>query len=90
MRAEAIAQEEGIEDAFKVFDTDGNGFIDTDELRDVMLSIDPDVRRADIEEMIKQADASGDGQIDIDEFLQILKIEGSEIVPARLGSPTAT
>ena len=90
MRAEAIAQEEGIEDAFKVFDTDGNGFIDTDELRDVMLSIDPDVRPADINKMIKQADASGDGQIDIDEFLQILKIEGSEIVPARLGSPTTT
>ncbi len=79
-----------ISEAFKIFDEDGNGFIDTDELRDVMLSIDPDVRRADIEEMIKQADASGDGQIDIDEFLQILKIEGSEIVPARLGSPTTT
>ena len=50
-----------------------------------MQSID-----CDIDEMIKQADASGDGQIDIEEFLQILKIEGSEIVPARLGSPTTT
>ena len=79
-----------IEEAFKVFDTDGNGFISTDELRDVMQSIDQDVRRADINEMIKQADASGDGQIDIDEFLQILKIEGSEMMPARLGSPTIT
>ena len=79
-----------ISEAFKIFDEDGNGFIDTDELRDVMLSIDPDVRRADIEEMIKQADASGDGQIDIEEFLQILKIEGSEIMPPRLDSPTIT
>ena len=79
-----------ISEAFKIFDEDGNGFIDTDELRGVMQSIDQDVRRADIEEMIKQADASGDGQIDIEEFLQILKIEGSEIVPARLGSPTTT
>ena len=50
-----------------------------------MQSID-----CDIDEMIKQADASGDGQIDIEEFLQILKIEGSEIMPARLGSPTTT
>ena len=50
-----------------------------------MQSID-----CDIDEMIKQADASGDGQIDIEEFLQILKTEGSEIMPPRLDSPTIT
>ena len=78
-----------ISEAFKIFDEDGNGFIDTDELRGVMQSIDQDVRRADIEEMIKQADASGDGQIDIEEFMQILN-EGSGIMPARISSPTLT
>ena len=86
MGPEATAQDDGIEEAFKVFDKDGNGFISTDELRGVMQSIDAQSS----DEMIKQADTSGDGQIDIEEFLQILKTEGSEIMPPRLDSPTIT
>ena len=80
--------EDEIADAFKVFDTDGNGYISTDELRDVMQSMEGG-SQADIDAMIKEADASGDGQIDIEEFMQILN-EGSGIMPPRISSPTIT
>ena len=50
--------------AFRVFDKDNNGTIDTAELRQLMKSIGEDLTDEQIEEMIREADQDGDGSID--------------------------
>jgi calmodulin len=50
--------------AFRVFDKDDSGTIDTAELRHLMKSIGEDLTDEQIEEMIREADKDGDGCID--------------------------
>ena len=49
-------QEEELKQRFAMFDKDGNGTIDRDELRDVMQQLGEKLSEEDIEEMIQDAD----------------------------------
>jgi len=60
--------EEEIREAFKVFDGDGNGFINRQELAVVMMNIGEKLTHEEIQEMIDEADIDGDGQINYEEF----------------------
>lgn len=51
-----------------MFDTDGNGLIDHQELRDVMASLNEHLTEEEIHSMIAQADMNGDGKISFEEF----------------------
>ena len=44
-----------------MFDKDGNGLIDRDELRTVMQQLGEKLSEDDIDEMIEDADKNGDG-----------------------------
>ncbi|KAL9556128.1 hypothetical protein MBANPS3_002020 [Mucor bainieri] len=57
-----------LKEAFKVFDVDGNGLIDREELRKVMSSLNESLSEEELDAMIKEADTNGDGQISFDEF----------------------
>ena len=57
-------QEDELKERFKLFDKDGNGLIDRDELRTVMQQLGEKLSEDDIDEMIEDADKNGDGQID--------------------------
>lgn len=52
----------------RVFDVDGNGLIDREELRKVMSSLNESLSEEELDAMIKEADINGDGQISFDEF----------------------
>lgn len=52
-----------MEEAFKVFDKDGNGFISAAELRNVMVNLGEKLTDEEVENMIREADVDGDGQI---------------------------
>ena len=45
--------EEDIVDAFRVFDPDNNGFVEADELRDVMNHTEVKVNQADMEGLLQ-------------------------------------
>ncbi|KAF1345104.1 putative calmodulin [Delphinella strobiligena] len=62
-----------LREAFRIFDRDGSGTINADELRDVMKALGEDLSSAEIDEMIKEADKNGDGSIDYEEFVRILQ-----------------
>lgn len=51
-----------------MFDADGNGFIDRDELRKVMSSLNESLTEEELDAMIKEADINGDGEISFEEF----------------------
>merc|ERR1712234_32265 len=60
--------EDEIREAFKVFDGDGNGYINRQELAVVMMNIGEKLTSEEIQEMIDEADIDGDGQINYEEF----------------------
>jgi len=55
---------EEMRQAFRVFDIDGNGVIDENELKVTMFNLGEDLSDAEVKQMIKLADRNGDGQID--------------------------
>jgi len=60
--------EDEIREAFKVFDNDGNGFINRQELRVVMMNLGEKLTEDEIECLIDDVDIDGDGQINYEEF----------------------
>merc|ERR1719398_261534 len=56
--------EEEIKNAFLTFDADGSGFIDREELVNVLTTMGDPVDEETINGMIAEADVDGDGKID--------------------------
>lgn len=50
---------------FRVYDSDGNGVITSDEFRAAMNSMGENLSKLEAGEMIVEADSDGDGQIDL-------------------------
>ena len=63
---------EDIERAFKVFDIDGDGLIDSKELRQTMERLGEEVTDDDVRAMMTAADRNKDGRIDFDGLSSIL------------------
>jgi len=57
--------------AFKKFDTDGNGFITSRELHEILSRMGRHLSRSEVEAMIKALDTSGDGKLSFDEFCRL-------------------
>jgi len=65
------AEEEMLE-AFRVFDTDGNGSITADELRQIFVNLGEKLTEEEIADMIEEADTDGDGEINYQEFVTMM------------------
>ncbi len=50
--------------AFKMFDTDGDGFIDASELRHLLTNLGEKLSEVEVDEMIREVDMDGDGKVD--------------------------
>ena len=59
-------------EAFSVFDRDGNGVINTDELESVLKSLGQNPTSEEVNDMIKDVDIDGNGTIDWNEFLALM------------------
>ncbi|KAH3828050.1 neo-calmodulin-like [Dreissena polymorpha] len=75
-KMQKVDLEEEIMDAFKVFDTDGNGNISKAELRNAMTSLGKKFREPELDELFQLADINGDGQINYKEFVRIISPTG--------------
>jgi len=72
IKADSENAEDEIREAFQVFDGDGNGFINRQELACVMGNLGEALTPAEIQGMIDQADVDGDGQINYEEFYNMM------------------
>jgi len=59
-----LDEESDLREAFKVFDLDGNGTINAEELRSTMNSIRVYLTDEELDLMMKEADEDGNGVID--------------------------
>ncbi|XP_034025581.1 calcium-binding protein 1a [Thalassophryne amazonica] len=62
-----------LKDAFKEFDTNGDGAISTSELRDAMRKLlGQQVGLKEAEDILRDIDLNGDGLVDFDEFVRMM------------------
>ncbi len=60
-----------LEDAFKRYDSDGNGFLSIDEVQSAMANIGRQMNRLEVRSMIQSLDSNHDGKISFDEFIKL-------------------
>lgn len=64
--------EQEMRQAFKAFDVDGNGYIDTQELKSTMRNLGQKrIKDDEVAGMMKSADKNHDGKIDYEEFIKL-------------------
>ncbi|XP_010875844.1 calcium-binding protein 1b isoform X1 [Esox lucius] len=62
-----------LRDAFKEFDTNGDGQISTSELREAMKKLlGQTVGHRDLEDILRDIDLNGDGHVDFEEFVRMM------------------
>jgi Ca2+-binding EF-hand superfamily protein len=66
----AKSDECNIEEEFKKYDLNDDGFISVDEVRQVMLSLETGHDNDEVENKIMKADTNGDGMISFTEFIK--------------------
>jgi len=66
---------EYMQEAFKAWDEDKSGFIDTGELRLVLKAIMPNFSDRDLNDLLRVIDTNGNGVVEYDEFCQWLTKE---------------
>nr|XP_054587281.1 calcium-binding protein 1a isoform X2 [Nothobranchius furzeri] len=62
-----------LKDAFREFDTNGDGAISTSELRDAMRKLlGQQVGIKEVEDILREVDLNGDGLVDFEEFVRMM------------------
>ena len=75
MDAQTFMKEEALKTAFNMFDADGSGKIDAQELNRLLSGDDFKGIYTDeqLKEAIAEVDENGDGEIDFEEFMHMMR-----------------
>merc|ERR1712083_1118736 len=65
-------QMKNLKDAFEIFDSNKNGFIEPNEMEALSKTLDISLSNEDSEKFWKEGDVSGDGTLDYEEFIKIM------------------
>lgn len=65
-------QKTAFREVFDLFDSNGGGSIDADELDEALRSAEINVTKEEINEVLSSMDKDGNGEIDFEEFLQLM------------------
>merc|ERR1712241_563236 len=63
---------EQMKEAFRIYDREGNGYITTDVLKEILKEIDPGLTNDDLDNIIEEVDEDGSGTLDFDEFQEMM------------------
>ncbi|CAB4054519.1 CALM [Lepeophtheirus salmonis] len=67
---EALKKE--LKEAFRIYDKEGNGYISTETLREILRELDNKLTSDDIDGIIEEVDEDGSGTLDFDEFMEMM------------------
>lgn len=57
---------EELKEAFRIYDKEGNGYITTDVLKEILHEIDPELTHDDLDGIVEEVDEDGSGTLDFD------------------------
>merc|ERR1719474_805687 len=63
---------EELKEAFRIYDKEGQGFITTDVLKEILREIDTTLTEDDLDNIIEEVDEDGSGTLDFDEFQEMM------------------
>ncbi|KAK7576557.1 hypothetical protein V9T40_012843 [Parthenolecanium corni] len=66
------AMEEELREAFRLYDKEGNGYITTATLREILAALDDKLTSDDLDGIIAEIDTDGSGTVDFDEFMEMM------------------
>ncbi|XP_074102696.1 troponin C type IIb isoform X4 [Cotesia typhae] len=67
---EALQKE--LKEAFRLYDKEGNGYIPTSSLREILAALDDQITPDQMDGMIGEIDTDGSGTVDFDEFMEMM------------------
>jgi len=67
---EALKKE--LKEAFRIYDKEGNGYISTDTLKEILKELDNKLTEEDLIGIIEEVDEDGSGTLDFDEFMDMM------------------
>ncbi|XP_075220903.1 troponin C, isoallergen Bla g 6.0101-like [Lycorma delicatula] len=67
---ESMQQE--LREAFRLYDKEGNGYITTAVLREILAELDPNITSGDLDMIIEEIDSDGSGTVDFEEFMAVM------------------
>ncbi|RLU20222.1 hypothetical protein DMN91_006829 [Ooceraea biroi] len=69
---DAEALEKELREAFRLYDKEGNGYIPTTCLREILRELDDQLTNEELDIMIEEIDSDGSGTVDFDEFMEMM------------------
>uniref|UniRef100_A0A2P2HVT9 Troponin C-like n=1 Tax=Hirondellea gigas TaxID=1518452 RepID=A0A2P2HVT9_9CRUS len=63
---------EELKEAFRIYDKEGNGYITTQVLKEILKELDSRLSEEDIEGIVDEVDEDGSGTLDFDEFMNMM------------------
>jgi len=69
---DAEAMEQELREAFRLYDREGNGYITTGTLREILQALDDKLGPDDLDGIIEEIDTDGSGTVDFDEFMEMM------------------
>ncbi|KAJ8916845.1 hypothetical protein NQ315_005852 [Exocentrus adspersus] len=67
---ESTTQE--LKEAFRLYDREGNGYITTGTLKEILAALDDNLSNRDLDGIIAEIDTDGSGTVDFDEFMEMM------------------
>ncbi|KAF2364475.1 EF-hand domain [Trinorchestia longiramus] len=61
-----------LKEAFRLYDKNGEGFIPTEVLREILKELDDKLTDEELDGMVEEIDADGSGTVDFDEFMDMM------------------
>lgn len=61
-----------LKEAFRLYDKNGEGFIPTQVLREILKELDDKLTDEELDGMVEEIDADGSGTVDFDEFMDMM------------------
>jgi Ca2+-binding EF-hand superfamily protein len=79
LKSTQIEDFDAVEEAFKLLDTDGKGFLTVDTFKEIFKNLDlGEIAKSDEDIFKEVADFDGDGYINLSDFRQILTYKPGE------------
>ncbi|RZB84942.1 EF-hand 7 domain containing protein [Asbolus verrucosus] len=69
---DAEAMQSELKEAFRLYDKEGNGYITTSTLKEILKELDDKLTSEELDGIIAEIDTDGSGTVDYDEFMEVM------------------